>query len=70
MCIARSGQVLRVAGEAADVEVAGRVVAVSLLALGEPVSPGDWLLVHSGVAVARLTDDDVQIQRQLRGEPR
>lgn len=33
---------------------------VSLLATDAPVEPGDWVLVHSGFVLGRLTDDDVR----------
>jgi hydrogenase expression/formation protein HypC len=35
-----------------------RVLTVSLLTLDGPVAPGDWLQVHSGFALARLTDKE------------
>jgi hydrogenase expression/formation protein HypC len=68
MCIGKPARVLRSNGEVADVDVEGRVVAVSLVALDEPARIGDWLLVHSGIAISRLSDHDVRLQRQLRGE--
>lgn len=33
---------------------------VSLLAADAPVEPGDWVLVHSGFVLERLSDDDVR----------
>ena len=68
MCLAQPGRVLSCAGDVADVDVEGRVVTVSLVALDEPAQVGDWLLVHSGIAISQLSDHDVQLQRQLRGE--
>ncbi|MBJ7357819.1 HypC/HybG/HupF family hydrogenase formation chaperone [Nocardioides sp.] len=38
--------------------VGERVVTVSLLTLDGPAAPGEWLQVHSGFALARLTDDE------------
>lgn len=40
------------------VEAAGDVLTVSALALDQPTSPGDWVLVHSGFALARLDPSD------------
>jgi hydrogenase maturation factor len=57
-----------VSGDVAQVDVDGRVVAVSLVVLDGPVRAGDWLLVHSGLAIAPLADDDVQLLQQMRGE--
>jgi hydrogenase expression/formation protein HypC len=39
---------------------------VSLLTLGAPVAVGDWLLVHSGFALARLTDAEARAALALR----
>jgi hydrogenase maturation factor len=44
-----------------------RTVAVSLLTLGDEAGPGDWLLVHSGFALARLTRGDALHARTVRG---
>ncbi len=39
---------------------------VSLLALEGPVAVGDWLLVHSGFALERLTDAEARAALALR----
>jgi hydrogenase expression/formation protein HypC len=39
---------------------------VSLLALAGPVAPGDWLLVHSGFALERLTETEARAALALR----
>ncbi|HET9076591.1 MAG TPA: HypC/HybG/HupF family hydrogenase formation chaperone [Acidimicrobiales bacterium] len=36
----------------------GRALLVALDGDAEPVRPGDWLLVHSGLAVERLDPDE------------
>lgn len=43
-------------GDVALVRTGARDVRVSLLTLDEPVAPGDWLMVHAGFALARLTE--------------
>jgi hydrogenase expression/formation protein HypC len=40
------------------VEAGGRVFTVSALTLDDPVAPGDWVMVHSGFALARLDPGD------------
>jgi hydrogenase assembly chaperone HypC/HupF len=74
MCVGRIAEVIEVSGDGvAEVDVDGRILRISLLAVDEPVAAGDWLLVHSGVAVLRLTADDAahrrDLLRQLEGEP-
>lgn len=45
----------------------GRTIRVSLLTLVDGAEPGDWLLVHSGYALARLTPDQARQTRTVRG---
>jgi hydrogenase expression/formation protein HypC len=62
MCVAYPARVLGVEpeGGVAVVDAHGRPQRVALLALAGPVTPGDWLLVHSGIALARLDADDAR----------
>ena len=39
----------------------------SLLAVSDPVGPGDWVLVHSGLVLARLTEHEAMDALKLRG---
>lgn len=68
MCLGELAEVLAVTGPAtAVVRRDGRSTAtVSLLALAEPVVAGDWLLVHSGFALHRLTPDEAQDAAAIR----
>jgi hydrogenase expression/formation protein HypC len=43
-----------------------RVVTVSLLTIEGPVAPGDWLQVHSGFALARLTEEEQREAERIR----
>jgi hydrogenase expression/formation protein HypC len=61
MCIAEPGVVLSVADGMARVAIRGVVRDVPLTvvdALGVAVSPGDLVLVHTGLAVAVLTEEE------------
>lgn len=74
MCLGIVGQVLAVtagqarAGSAGSVEIdAGdRVVTASLLAISEAVGPGDWVLMHSGLVLGRLTEQEARDALDLR----
>jgi hydrogenase expression/formation protein HypC len=85
MCLAIPGRIVeRVAGDPrfAVVEVSRvrRVVNVDLLE-DEPLAPGDWVLIHVGFAMARISEDaaaqqlrvlsvlgeDVDAMRELEG---
>jgi len=56
MCIALPGRIVEVDadGQRAQVDVLGRVQTVHLTLLGT-AAPGEWVLVHTGFAVERLT---------------
>lgn len=63
MCLSDVGPVLSVDDGTgfAEVGLAGRTIAVSLAPLlleGVEVAPGDWLLVHTGLAVELLDAAD------------
>ena len=59
MCVSEAGLVLSVeADETALVEMRGaarRVPLIVVTSAGDTVLPGDWLLVQTGLAVARIT---------------
>lgn len=69
MCL---GEVVRVRATLADrvVEVEGaagaRTTRASLLTIEGPVAVGDWLLVHSGFALERLTEAEARTALTLR----
>jgi len=72
MCLSTIGRVLTVdaRGDQARVEVDGRDQRVGLAPLtltGAAIAPGDWLVVHSGLAVAVLAEDEA---RRLAAEHR
>jgi hydrogenase expression/formation protein HypC len=69
MCLAIPGRVVeRVDGDArfAVVEVlkVRRVINVDLLA-DEPLAPGDWVLIHVGFAMTRISEDAAEDQLRI-----
>jgi hydrogenase expression/formation protein HypC len=67
MCLGELAEVTHVTGHgSAEVRADGRRQEVSLLALEEPVAPGDWVLIHSGFALSRLTENDVHEAKLIR----
>jgi len=57
MCLALPGKILEIDedGQRARVDVLGHVRTVNLILLGA-AAPDDWVLVHTGFAVERLTE--------------
>ena len=67
MCLGDLAQVIDLPDDrTARVRVGERVVPVALLTLDCPVAPGDWLQVHSGFALAHLTDEERRDAERIR----
>jgi hydrogenase expression/formation protein HypC len=57
MCVGLSAKVVKIDKNTAVVDASGakREVSVQLL---EDLEPGDYVMVHAGVAIAKITDED------------
>ncbi len=57
MCVGLSAKVVRIQDGTALVDASGarREISVQLL---DEVEPGDYVMVHAGIAIARITDED------------
>ena len=57
MCVGLSAKVVRISDGTAVVDASGakREVSVQLL---RDLEPGDYVMVHAGVAIAIITDED------------
>lgn len=69
MCLAIPGRIVQFQGEAhqiATVEISGvrRQVNVDLLR-GTPLEVGDWVLIHVGFAMSKISEAQAQEQLQL-----
>jgi hydrogenase expression/formation protein HypC len=65
MCVSYPACVLAVQPDGtALVDQHGRAQRVVLLDTG-PVAPGDWLVVHSGIALARIDAEEARLRREL-----
>jgi hydrogenase expression/formation protein HypC len=58
MCLAAPARVLSISGQMAVVDYDGVQTNARLETLGEPVHPGDFVLVHAGFAIQRLSPED------------
>ena len=66
MCLGELAEVIDVGTQNAMVSGGGRTRTVSLLTLTDPVTPGDWVVIHSGFALARLTAEEAREATVLR----
>lgn len=64
MCVGLSARVVSVEDGTAviDAEGAKRSVSADLL---EDLEPGDYVMVHAGVAIAKITDDDENESKEV-----
>jgi len=75
MCLGMVGQVLAVGSDGSvEVDAGDRVITASLLAMPDAVGPGDWVLMHSGLVLGRLTEHEARdalaaTQPDQRGSP-
>jgi len=70
MCLGELAQVTDLVDErTVHARVGERIVTVSLLTIDGPVEPGEWLQVHSGFALARLTDQERREAEHIRNTP-
>lgn len=62
MCTSRLHKVVSIAGDRATVrDLGGRETTVSLIAFDGPAPvPGQWLVAHSGFALAPASEDDAE----------
>ncbi len=57
MCVGLSAKVVRVAEGTALIDASGAQREVSAGVLDD-LEPGDFVMVHAGVAIAKITEDD------------
>ena len=64
MCVGLSAKVVKVTDGTALVDASGarREVSAALL---EDLEPGDYVMVHAGIAIAKITDEDEQESQNL-----
>jgi hydrogenase maturation factor len=69
VCLGEVGRVLGVDAGAAEVLVGSRIRRVSRLTLDDAVVVDDWVQIHSGFALARLTAEQAREAEQIRTTP-
>lgn len=57
MCVGLSAKVVRITDGTAVVDASGAKREVSVQMLRD-LEPGDYVMVHAGVAIAKITDED------------
>lgn len=67
MCLGEVVQVTAVDDAGLEVVDGRRTLRVSALTLETPAQVGDWLVVHAGLALARLDPAEAADARRLRG---
>jgi hydrogenase expression/formation protein HypC len=57
MCLSVPAQIIKVEGEMADVSVGGTIFRAGVQMIENPV-PGDYILLHAGFAIERISEKD------------
>lgn len=67
MCVGLPAKVVSIKDGMALVDASGAKREVSAELLDE-LDPGDYVMVHAGIAIAKITDDDVSEAASVMGE--
>ena len=67
MCVGLSAKVVKISNGTAVVDAGGAKREVSSKLL-ENLDPGDYVMVHAGIAIAKITDEDESETDQLMEE--
>ena len=68
MCLAAPARVVSIDGNEAVVDYSGVQTTVRLDALSEPIATGDYVLIHTGFAIQRLSKEDAEETLRLFDE--
>lgn len=71
MCLGLAGRVVGRSAEPDlfDVEVAGMVRPINVALLDGELEPGEWILIHSGFALERMTPEAAHDAMAVLGGP-
>ena len=67
MCVGISAKVIQMKGDVAIVDATGAKRSISAELLDD-LKPGDYVMVHAGAAIAKITDDDENESKNLMEE--
>ena len=59
MCLAVPAKILSINGDSAMIELGGTQREASLMLL-EGAAVGDWVIIHAGFAIEKLSEEDAQ----------
>jgi len=64
MCLGLAGEILAIFPENKDLATANvmgaeRTINIGMIE-GEDIKPGDWVLIHVGFAISRMTEDEAR----------
>lgn len=63
MCVASPGKIIEINGDTAVVDHSGNKTNAALGIVDAKI--GDWVLVHAGLVIQVLPDDEAQYMREL-----
>ena len=63
MCVASPGKIIEINGDTAVVDYSGNKTSAALGIVDAKI--GDWVLVHAGLVIQVIPDDEAQYMREL-----
>jgi hydrogenase expression/formation protein HypC len=67
MCVGLSAKVVSVSDGMAVIDASGARRTISAELVPE-LNPGDYVMVHAGTAIAKITDDETEETEKIMGE--
>jgi len=68
MCLGFPGKIIELDEIMATVDIAGTKREVSIMILPDEVELGDWVMVHAGMAIAKMDPEEAQKTLQVLQE--
>ena len=69
MCLSIPAKIVSIEGNMADVSVGGTIFKAGLQMI-ENVKPGDYILLHAGFAIQKISEGDAKTTLELLGQIR
>ncbi len=69
MCLSVPAKILSIEGEMAQCSVGGAIVEASLqMVTAEGIEPGDYVLLHTGFALQKISEEEAHVSLNLFNE--
>lgn len=67
MCLSIPAEIIKIENDQASVSVGGNIYSANISLL-ENIKPGDFILLHAGFGIQKISDEDAKHTLRLLGE--